>query len=82
MMVLLQVSWVVEVRPVHYLLARAATGAAAWTSAAGRSELPRGGTVEVAVSGHDSLGRRFHAAHLDIAFRPSRFDLIQINRLR
>jgi hypothetical protein len=36
----------------------------------------------VAVSGHDSLGRRFHAAHLDTAFRPSRYDLTKINRIR
>ena len=75
-------SWVVEVRPVHYLLAKA-TAATVWTAAVGRSsELPRGGTMEMAVTGHDSLGRQFHAAHLDISFRPSRFDLVKINRLR
>ncbi len=38
--------------------------------------------MQVAVSGHDSLGRRFHAAHLDTAFRPSRYDLTKINRIR
>jgi len=72
---------VVEVRPVHYLLARADAGGSDWT-AGGRSELPRGGSVELAVTGHDSLGRTFHAANLDIACRPSRFDLVKINRIR
>jgi hypothetical protein len=70
------------VRPVHYLLARAVAPAVAGWSAAGRAELPRGANVEVAVTGHDSLGRQFHAAHLDVTVRPSRFDLAKINRLR
>jgi hypothetical protein len=37
----------VEVRAVHYLLAVAAPGSA-WT-AAGRSQLPRGATIEVKI---------------------------------
>ncbi len=42
-----QVSWMVEVRAVHYLLAVAAPGSA-WTTG-GRSQLPRGATVEVKI---------------------------------
>jgi hypothetical protein len=42
-----QVSWMVEVRAVHYLLAVAAPGSA-WT-AGGRSHLPRGATIEVKI---------------------------------
>ena len=40
-----QVSWMVEVRAVHYLLAVAAPGAT-WT-AGDRPEIPRGATLEV-----------------------------------
>merc|ERR1719354_578795 len=74
----LHTSWVVEVRPVHYLVLQASGAPASWSASQGSVVLPRGGAVNLEVSCHDALGRKFVACPLDLKARPSRFDLSKL----
>merc|ERR1719285_129057 len=70
-------SWVVEVRPVHYVVFESVENHS-WKSKAGSSVLPKGGTLRGVVSCYDTLGRKFQSCPLDLKIRPSRFDLTKI----
>jgi hypothetical protein len=43
------------------------------------SVVPRGFDFDLRLSYHDTLGRSFHAIRSQLAFRPSRLDLIRIS---
>ena len=65
-----QVSVVVEVRPVVYIMASVVP--AGWKAKAAMTKLPRGSNVNLEVSSHDRLGRTLHCTQLDLALRPNK----------
>jgi len=74
----LYTSWVIEVRPVHYLVLQGANHESSWIATPGSVFLPRGGALDLEVSCHDALGRKFAACPMDLKTRPSRFDLTKL----
>ena len=71
-----EVSVVVEVKPVHYLLLRAGAAGEAW-SGDQLETVPRGGQLQLLVTRHDKWGREFSGHSADLELRPSRYNLIK-----
>ena len=66
-----------QVRSVSYMMLTASPALSADPSSR-LSLIPRGFEMEFRLTYHDALGRVFHGVRNQIAFRPSRFDLMRV----
>ncbi|XP_014675942.1 PREDICTED: nuclear pore membrane glycoprotein 210-like [Priapulus caudatus] len=68
----------VKVKEVSYLMLN--TISLIHTSKHKLASVPIGMKLEFVVSFHDNIGEKFHTTNVDLHYRPSRFDLLQVSR--
>ncbi|KAL4239760.1 hypothetical protein ACF0H5_000563 [Mactra antiquata] len=67
----------VEVKPVSYMMLN--SDGHLRTSGGQLSSVPRGTTLSFTVTYHDDVGEKFYATNIDMKYRCSRYDLVQVS---